>query len=200
MGDFMRKIDVKIGVSNRHVHLKESDFKVLFGNDASLEKSKDLTQPGEFASNSKVTIKTQKGIIENVRVLGPLRSYTQVEVSKTDAFKLGINPPVRESGDIIGSESVTLVGPVGSIDLNEGCIIATRHIHLTNEDVKKYGLEDRKYVDVLLNGVKGGILKNVSLKISDNYSFEMHLDTDDANGHLIGQGDIASILVGEYGE
>ncbi len=195
----MRKIDVKVGVSNRHVHLKESDFKVLFG-DTTLEKSKDLTQPGEFASTSKVTIKTQKGIIENVRVLGPLRSYTQVEVSKTDAFKLGINPPVRESGDIIGSESVTLVGPNGSIDLNEGCIIATRHIHLTNEDVKKYGLENRKYVDVLLNGEKGGILKNVSLKISDNYSFEMHLDTDDANGHLVSQGDIANILVGECDE
>ena len=134
----MEKININIGVSNRHVHLKEEDFKILFGEQISLEKGKDLTQPGEFSSTCKLTIKTEKDSIEDVRVLGPLRDYTQVEISKTDAYKLGINPPVRESGDILNSEKVTLVGPVGSIDLNEGCIIATRHIHLTNNDVKKY--------------------------------------------------------------
>lgn len=193
----MDNIDVKIGVSNRHVHLKEGDFKILFGENASLEKSSDLTQPDEFASTSKVTIKTLKDEIPNVRVLGPFRSYTQVEISKTDAFKLGINPPVRESGDILDSESIKLIGPKGSIDLNDGCIIATRHIHLTNSDVKKYNLDGVKYVDVLVGGLKGGILKNVSLKVSDNYFFEMHIDTDDANAHLIKQGDIGQIIRGD---
>lgn len=196
----MNKIEVNIGVSNRHVHLKESDFKALFGDNALLEKSKDLTQPGEFASTAKLTIKTLKGEIPNVRVLGPLRNYTQVEISKTDAYKLGINPPVRESGDIANSEKVTLIGPNGSIDLNEGCIIATRHIHLTNADVIKYNLENVKSVDVLIGGLKGCILKNVSLKVSDNYVFELHLDTDDANANLINQGDVATILVGDNNE
>ena len=191
----MEKIDVQIGVSNRHVHLTEEDFKILFGNDAVLEKNKDLTQPGQFASTSTVTIKTEKDKIENVRVLGPIRKYTQVEISKTDAYKLGINPPVRESGDIAGSEKVTLIGPVGSIDLDEGCIIATRHIHLSFADVKKYKLENVKYVKVFVNGLKGGILNNVSLKVSDDFVFEMHIDTDDANAHLIKQGDIATIMI-----
>ncbi len=190
----MNDIDIKIGVSNRHVHLKESDFKILFGENACLEKSSDLTQPGEFASTSKVLIKTLKDEIPNVRVLGPFRNYTQIEISKTDAFKLGINPPIRESGDILNSEGIKLIGPNGSVDLNEGCIIATRHIHLTNSDIKKYNLEGIKYVDVLVDGLKGGILKNVSLKVSDNYSFEMHIDTDDANAHLIKQGDIGKII------
>lgn len=191
----MNKIDVSIGVSNRHVHLTEEVFKKLFGESAVLEKQKDLTQPGEFASTSKVTIKTEKSVIENVRVLGPLRKYTQVEISKTDAFKLGVNPPVRDSGDLDGSESVTLIGPNGDVLLDKGCIIATRHIHLTSEDVKKYGLEGRKFVDVEVDGLKGGLLKNVSLKVSDNYSFEMHIDTDDANAHLIGQGSIGKIII-----
>lgn len=190
----MNNIDVKIGVSNRHVHLKESDFKILFGENAVLEKNNDLTQPGEFSSMSKLIIKTEKDEIHNVRVLGPFRNYTQVEISKTDAFKLGINPPVRESGDIKESVGLKLIGPNGSIDLNEGCIIATRHIHLTNSDIKKYNLDGVKYVDVLVGGLKGGILKNVSLKVSDNYLLEMHIDTDDANAHLIEQGDIGKIV------
>lgn len=188
-------MDVKIGVSNRHVHLCERDLKVLFGDNYELEVKKMLVQPGEFASNSVVTIKTEKSEIENVRVLGPLRSYTQVEVSKTDAFKLGINPPVRDSGDLAGSEAVTLIGPNGSIDLKEGCIIATRHIHITPDQVHEFGLDGLKSVDVKLPGEKGGILYNVQLKVSPNYAFEMHIDTDDANAHMVKTGDIAEIIV-----
>lgn len=186
---------VKIGVSARHVHLTEEHCHVLFGTQT-MEKIKDLSQPGEFASNLKVTIKTDKDQIQNVRVLGPLRKYTQVEISKTDAFKLGINPPVRESGNIEGSTPIIIMGPEGSLDLKEGCIIATRHIHLTRLDVIKYNLEGITKVSVKLFGPKGGIIDNVSLKVSDNYSFEMHLDTDDANAHLINQGDEAEIIIG----
>lgn len=187
-------MDVKVGVSNRHVHLCERDLKILFGNDYSLEVKRMLVQPGEFASNSLVTIKTDKSEINNVRVLGPVRSYTQVEISKTDAFKLGINPPVRDSGDLAGSAGVTIIGPNGSIDLNEGCIIATRHIHITPTEVHQFGFDGLKHVNVRVPGDKGGILYNVALKISDNYAFEMHIDTDDANAHLISSGDVLEII------
>ena len=187
-------MDVVLGVSNRHVHLCERDFKILFGDEAKLEVVKELVQPGEFASNCFVTIKTEKSEIQKVRVLGPLRSYTQVEVSKTDAFKLGINPPVRDSGDLAGSERVTLIGPNGSIDLKEGCIIATRHIHITPDQMVQFGFEGMKSVNVELPGEKGGILYNVQFKVSPNYAFEMHIDTDDANAHMVKTGDIARII------
>lgn len=184
---------VKIGVSNRHVHLCESDFRKIFNGDKKMEAVKYLTQPGEFASNLKVTLKTEKSIIENVRVLGPLRSYTQVEISKTDAYKLGLNPPVRESGEILNSEDITIIGD-NEIKVSSCCIIASRHIHATNDDLKKYNLDPNKKYSVRVSGEKGGILDNVSVKVSDNYSFEMHIDTDDANGHLLENGSEGIII------
>ena len=114
---------VSIGVSNRHVHLTREHFKILFGEGKELEKRNDLTQPGQFASTSIVTIKTDKSEIENVRVLGPFRAYTQVEISKTDDYKLGLNPPIRDSGNLKGSSPITIIGPSGVVDLEEGCII-----------------------------------------------------------------------------
>lgn len=185
---------VSIGVSNRHVHLKEEHLKLLFGNNYELENIKDLNQPGQFASSALVTLKTDKGMIERVRVLGPLRDYTQVEISKTDAYKLGLKPPVRDSGDLKDSEDITIIGPEGEVLAKESCIIATRHIHLTKEHRKEYGLEGKEVVSVLLKGEKGGIISNVHLKVADNSYFEMHLDTDDANAHLIKNGDIGEIL------
>ena len=139
-------------------------------------------------------IKTEKSEIEKVRVLGPLRSYTQVEISKTDAYKLGINPPVRDSGDLKGSSPSTIIGPKGTLELEEGCIIATRHIHILPSQVSMYDLEGKDMVSVKIDGEKGGILSNVHLKISDEAFFELHLDTDDANAHLIKNGDIGEIL------
>lgn len=187
-------MEVKIGVSNRHVHLRKEHLEILFGENYNLEVKNELTQPGQFASTSTLTIKTEKSEIENVRVLGPLRDYTQVEISKTDAYKLGINPPVRDSGDITRSEKIELIGPKGSIKLEEGCIIATRHIHITPQQVKEFGLENLEKVSVELPGEKGGIISNVYLKISEDYEFELHLDTDDANAHLIKSGDIGRIV------
>ena len=186
---------VNIGVSNHHVHLCHNDLEILFGKGYELTVKNELVQPGEFASNSLVSIKTDKSIISNVRILGPIRDYTQVEVSRTDAYKLGINPPVRDSGDLSGSCGVTLIGPEGSIDLNSGCIIATRHIHLTPEDAINLGLTGISTVSVRIDGEKGGILNNVHLKISPNYKFEMHIDTDDANANLVKTGDIGEILI-----
>ena len=185
---------VSIGVSNRHVHLKEEHFKILFGNNFKLEKKNDLKQPGQYAATSVVTIKTEKSEIGNVRVLGPIRPYTQVEISKTDAYKLGLNPPVRDSGDLKGSSPITIIGPNGVVELDEGCIIPTRHIHILPSQVSLYGLEGKDIVSVKINGEKGGIISNVHLKVSDEAFFELHLDTDDANAHLIKNGDIGEIL------
>lgn len=185
---------VSIGVSNRHVHLTKEHLNILFGDNYELEKKNDINQPGQFASNSLVTIKTNKSEINNVRILGPIRDYTQVEISKTDAYKLGLNPPVRNSGDLKGSSPIIIVGPNGSIDLDEGCIIANRHIHILPSQVKMYGLEGKETVNVKLNGEKGGIITNVYLNIGDESFFELHLDTDDANAHLIKNGDIGEII------
>ena len=190
-------MNINIGVSNRHVHLTEQDFKILFGADVDLEKHRDLSQPGEFASTSFVSLKTEKGIIDKVRVLGPFRSYTQVEISKTDAYKLGLNPPVRESGEIAGSEKITLIGPSSEIEKQEGCIIASRHIHASLEDVEKYELDPNKKYCVRVGGEKGGILYNVSIKANPNYVWEMHIDTDDANAHLIGKENNIGEIIGE---
>lgn len=185
-------IDMNVGISNRHVHLTEDDFKKLFNN-KELEAVKYLNQPGQFASNLKVTIKTGKSEISGVRVLGPLRDYTQVEISKTDAYKLGLNPPVRESGNLKGSEDITIIGD-SEITLKECTIIATRHIHASKEDLVKYNLDASKKYKVKINGEKGGIINNVSIKVSDKAFFEMHLDTDDGNGHLLKCGDTATII------
>ena len=125
---------VLLGISNRHVHLTEDDYKTLFG-DEPLEKVKDLVQPGEYASNQKVSIKTEKNVINNVRLLGPLRSYSQVEISKTDSFTLGIKPPVRNSGDLENAAEVTIVGPKGEVT-KECCIIAARHLHINTSDLE----------------------------------------------------------------
>ena len=187
---------VSIGVSNRHVHLTDSDLQVLFGENFELTKVKDLNQPKQFVSDSFVTLKTDKSVINNVRVVGPTRSYTQIEISKTDAVRLGLNPPVRESGDIKDSSPITLVGPAGILKLNEGCIIADRHIHITPKQKELYGLSNYDKVNVVLPGIKGGMITNVSLKVSEESYFELHLDTDDANAHLVKNGDIATIIEG----
>jgi len=185
---------VSIGVSNRHVHLTKEHLNILFGDGYELENKYNLNQPGQFASNSLVTIKTDKSEISNVRVLGPVRSYTQAEISKTDAYKLGLNPPVRDSGDLKGSSPITIVGPKGEVSVEEGCIIASRHIHILPTQMKEYGLEGRTVVDVKLYGEKGGIITNVHLKVSNESYYELHLDTDDANAHLVKSGDIGEIL------
>ena len=186
---------VTVGVSNRHVHLTKQDLETLFGIGHELTKVKDINQPGQFASAEMVTLKTEKNEIKKVRVLGPVRPYTQVEISKTDAFTLGLKPPMRESGDVIGSASITLIGPNGTLDLKEGCSIATRHIHATKEDAKRLGLEGIDKVSVRAGGEKGGVMENVSVRVADNSYYEMHVDTDDANAHFISNGDELEIIL-----
>ena len=131
---------VSIGVSNRHVHLTKEHLEILFGSGYELKKKVDINQPGQFASTDVVTIKTEKSEIDRVRVLGPIRDYTQVEISKTDSYTLGLNPPIRDSGDLKGSAPITIMGPIGRVDLEEGCIIANRHIHITPKQMEYYNL------------------------------------------------------------
>ena len=183
---------INIGVSNHHVHLCERDFNRIFNNKEML-KDRELTQIGEFASNLRVALKTDKATIENVRVLGPLRDYTQVEISKTDAYKLGLNPPVRESGNLSGSESITIIGD-NEVFIPECCIIANRHIHANKDDLIKYNLDPNNKYSVKVSGEKGGILDNVSIKVSNNFVFEMHIDTDDANANLLTTGSEGIII------
>ena len=188
-GDSMK---VNVGISNRHVHLNYDDYKLLFG-DILLTKRNDLTQPGMFACNETVTIKGSKRSYDNVRVLGPLRSYTQVEISKTDSYYLGVNPPVRNSGDLVDADEITIIGPVGEIT-RKACIIPTRHIHVDKKIRMEHHLEGIDKVSVKINGEKGGIIDNVYLKDSDEAYFELHLDTDDGNAFLLNQGDEVEII------
>ena len=183
---------VSVGISNHHVHLTEDDLKILFG--CFLTIRNDLKQPGQFASNQIVDVIGPKGEIKGLRVLGPTRSYTQVEVSKTDCYKLGIDAPIRDSGDLENASVLTIVGPKGSISKPCG-IIATRHIHLDSTIRKEKGLENIYEVSVKIPGIKGGILNHVHLKESNEAYFEMHLDTDDANAFLLKNNDEVEILI-----
>ena len=185
---------ITIGVSNRHIHLKESDLKVLFGDEYKLEKQKDLTQPKQFASTAKLTIKTDKSEIDGVRVLGPVRDYTQVEISKTDAYSLGLNPPIRESGDLEGAEEITVIGPTGEIT-KKCCIIPNRHIHISPEQMKELGLKDKEKVFVAVGEEKKALLDNVYIKETKDGVLELHLDTDDGNGNLLKTGDYGELII-----
>ncbi len=184
---------VLLGVSNKHVHLCEEDYKILF-NGIEMKKEKDLVQPGQFASNLFVDVKTEAGELKHLRVLGPIRSYTQVELAKTDSFKLKINPPVRESGNLKGASQVTLIGPTGEIT-KECAIIANRHIHVNKEIREQYGLVGVDEVKVVIPGEKGSILDHVSLKDAQEAAFEFHIDTDDANATLAKTGDLLEVIV-----
>ena len=187
--------DIKVGVSARHVHLSREDLDTLFGKGFELTKKKTL-MGREFASDQQVTlVGPSLRAIENVRVLGPVRKNTQVEISRTDTFVLKVSPPVRPSGDIKGSEKLVLVGPKGSVYLNEGVIIANRHIHLTPEYAQKNGINDGDYVDVLVDAsVKPTKFFDVQVRVRDDFNVEMHIDTDDANACGIKNGDTVKII------
>jgi propanediol utilization protein len=185
---------VKIGVSARHVHLCKEDLAYLFGDDYELIPFRPLTQIGEYASSALVTLEGPKGSIANVRILGPVRDYTQIEISKTDAYNLGVNPPVRDSGDILESAAITIVNGDKKLYKEDGCIIANRHIHINQDDALVCGLSQGQVVKVQLPGEKGGILYNVHVKVKENYNLEIHLDLDDANAHLIKNGDEGEII------
>ncbi|MBQ1182915.1 MAG: phosphate propanoyltransferase [Clostridia bacterium] len=180
---------VPVGVSNRHIHLSKEDLETLFGAGYELTPIKDLSQPGQFACKEQLTIiGPSLRPIEGVRVLGPVRKESQVEISRTDSFTLKVKPPVRESGDIKGSAPITIVGPKGIVTLKEGCIIANRHIHMSDEEGKAFGLNDGDYVTVEVNGERRTTFYDVQVRVNKAFRLEMHIDTDDANAAGIGNG------------
>ena len=184
---------ITVGISNRHVHLTEEDYKLLFGN-TPFEVRNTLKQPGMFASTLTVSITGSKRTIDNVRVMGPFRDYTQVEISKTDSYTLGINPPVRDSGDLEDASEIIITGPMGSIK-RKACIIATRHIHVNDEIRREHGLVGIEKVSIRKLGEKGAILNDVHLKDLPLSYFELHLDTDDANALLLSQDEELEIII-----
>lgn len=187
---------VPIGVSNRHVHLSRNELDRLFGTGYQLTKLKDLKQPGQFAANETVTLIGPKGEMAGVRILGPTRETTQVEISITDSFKLGISPPVKESGKLTGTPGIRLKGPKGIVELSEGVIAALRHIHVPPEFAEKFKLKDKDFVQVELGDVRKTIFENVLIRVSNRYELEMHLDTDEANAAGVKTGDLAKIRKG----
>ncbi|OIK06621.1 propanediol utilization protein [Bacillus sp. MUM 116] len=176
---------IPMAVSARHCHLSKSDLEALFGEGYQLTKKADLSQPGQFASNETITIVGPRGSIEKVRILGPARNMTQVEVSQTDSVKLGSKPPLRESGDIEGSAPITLVGPKGSLYKKEGLIIAQAHIHMSPDDASRFNVTNGDFVKVEVSGIRPVTLGKVLIRVSPRYKLEMHVDTDEANAGLI---------------
>jgi putative phosphotransacetylase len=186
---------IPIGVSNKHIHLSREDMDVLFGEGSELTPIKDLGQPGQYACAETLAVKGPKGEFGRVRVLGPLRNESQVELSKTDARSIGVNAPIRESGALDGTPGVELVGPKGSVKLEKGAIVALRHIHMTPEIAKEWGLKDKDIVDVKVNGgERAGVLGNVLIRVSDKYALEMHVDTDEANACCLDNNDTVTII------
>ena len=185
---------VPIGVSARHVHLTQEHVEALFGPGYQLTKKKDL-MGGQFASNEKVTIVGLKlRAIENVRVLGPVRKNTQVEISATDAISLGVKAPIRESGNIAGSAPIAIIGPKGAVYLNEGCIVAKRHIHMAPKDAMAAGVHDGDIVSVKADNERGTIFNQVKIRVDDSFTLEMHIDTDEANAAKIATGTTVTII------
>lgn len=173
---------IPVEVSNHHVHLTREALDILFGKDYQLTKVRDISQPGEFASNEKVTLVSSKmKIIEGVRIVGPERTYNQAELTVSDGYVLGLNLPTRLSGDVIGSQPITMIGPNGALNLLEGAIRAARHIHMTPEDAEKYQVKNNQRVKVETKGENGVIFKDVIIRVSDKSKLAFHIDIEEAN-------------------
>lgn len=184
---------IPIGVSNRHVHVTQEDLETLYGKGYQLTKKSDLKQPGQYASNETVIIRGPKGEFDRVRILGPVRKQSQIEISKTDSFRLGIRPPIRESGDLSGTPGLELIGPKGTVFLPQGAIIALRHIHMTPQQADAMGVKDKEIVEVETFGERRGIFGDVLIRVSDQFSLEMHVDVDEANACALSNNDYVMI-------
>ena len=188
-------MNIKVGVSGRHVHLSREDAATLFGNDYKLEPERYLSIPTQFIAKERLIVKGPKGTMENVAIIAPEREITQVEMSKTDCVKLGINPPIRLSGDIKGSGSVRVIGSQGELLLKDGLIIAMRHIHMTTEDAKKLEFAHKDYAMVVVKGERSLVFDFVVIRVdASNTHTELHLDTDEANTANLKTGDEVELL------
>jgi putative phosphotransacetylase len=186
---------ISVGVSGRHIHLTQEVLESLFGKGYRLTVDMELSQPGEYAAKERVTIIGPSGrAIENVRVLGPTRKFTQVELSRSDGLRLGIDLPIRRTGDLSGTPGLTVVGPRGTVNLREGAVSATRHIHMTPADAERLGVCDGQIVRARVTGERGLVFDNVLVRVSDSFALDFHLDTDDANAAGLENGSLVEII------
>ena len=193
--DILASFKVNVGISSKHIHLTQEHIEVLFGTGHSLTKKKDLSQPGQFASEETVTIIGPKGEIKGVRVLGPARKASQVELALTDTFKIGVKPPVRDSGKLEETPGIDVEGPKGRVHLDQGVIVAARHIHMTPQDATRYSLRDGDHVRVVVPGPRGGVLEQVLVRVNPNYALDLHVDTDEGNAFSLTNGQQLDVLL-----
>ncbi len=186
--------EVKIGLSNKHLHLSQEHIEALFGKGHELKPTKDLVQPGQFACEEKVDIVGPKNTLFGVRVLGPARPETQVELSMTDARTIGIKAHIRESGKLDNTPGCKLVGPAGEVDLNKGVIVALRHIHLSTAQAVEAGVKDKEFVSIKIDGERGLQFDNVLVRSGDAHEKEVHLDTDEGNAAACGPDAVCNII------
>ena len=185
---------VPVGVSNRHVHLTTEDLETLFGAGYQLTVKKDLSQPGQFAAEETVDLIGPKRSIPKVRILGPVRPQTQVEISLTDSFTLGIAAPIRDSGNLKDTPGLIIEGPKGRIELKEGVIIAQRHLHLHDSEAEELGLQDQDYVQAKAEGIRGLVFDQVLVRVGPKYKKDLHLDIDEANAAGLNHGDLVTSI------
>lgn len=193
LDDFKDK-QVPIGISNKHVHVSQADLETLFGEGYELTPIKDLSQPGQYAANEKVDVVGPKGTLKGVRILGPVRPETQVELAQTDARSIGVNALLRESGKLEGTEGCKLVGPKGEVELDKGCIVAHLHIHFHTDEAAKMGIKDKQILTVMVHGQKDVVFCDVIARVGDKMKLDFHMDTDEANAALVKNGGVAVIL------
>ena len=186
--------EVKIGLSNKHLHLQKEHIEILFGKGHELTPTKPLVQPGQFACEEKVDIVGPKNTLKGIRVLGPTRPETQVEVAMTDARTLGIKAPVRESGKLEGTPGCKIVGPCGEVEIDHGVIVALRHVHLSPAQAEEAGVKDKDIVSIKIEGERGLVFNNVLVRSGDAHEREVHLDTDEGNAAGCGPDAVCTII------
>lgn len=183
-----------VGISNRHIHLSREDLTTLFGRGYELKEKSPLSQPGQFAAEETVTLEGAKGKLAKVRVLGPVRPETQVEISITDSFVLGVKPDVRMSGDLKGTPGIRIVGPAGSVELTSGVMVAARHLHISAQEAEEYGLKNGDTIKLRSKGARRTVFENVLVRSGDGHELEVHLDVDEANAAQLKNGDLLEIV------
>lgn len=186
---------IPIGISNRHIHLSFNHIEALFGPGYKLQKWRDLYQPGEFACREKVILVGPKGKIKEVRVLGPARAKTQVELLRGDAIRLGIEAPVRDSGNLFGTPGITIVGPRGIVRLDYGVIIAQRHVHMNPREADLFGVKNGELIRVRIPGARAIVFEEVLVRVKDSFRLELHLDIEEANAALVKRGMLAELVM-----
>jgi putative phosphotransacetylase len=188
------KTKLPIALSNRHLHLSSKDINTLYGEGYRLKPLKDLSQPGQFACEEKVDLVGPKGTIKGVRVLGPARKETQIEISLTDCFALGVKAPIADSGMLEGSPGVKLVGPAGEVDLEKGLIVAARHIHMSPDDAEEFGVVDKDIVKIRTFGERALVFENVLVRVNKDYRLEMHIDVEEGNAAALTNYELVELI------